>query len=424
MHRTPPGSGESRGPLGGLVPSDVHQHWFMLAPMASESRDARSLSVEGMEALRRGDARAARELFERAIATGAADGDTWFALSLAHDRLGHSAEESAAVDKVLELNPRHLPALIRKGDLYTRRTDRRAATTFYTAAIRIGGAIPDLSADWRGELARIEALCQHNSSAFEEHLLADLTRSGLGTPGTERFGHAMDLLLGRRRIFLQQPRYFHFPELPQIQFYDRAQFPWAGAIERETAAIRKELQGVLARGAGIMPYMQKEADRPAFDNNGLLNDPAWSAFHLIRDGKPVAASAQLCPNTMNALRHLPLCEVKGRTPTVLFSLLRPGAHIPPHNGYLNTRLICHLPLIVPPECALRVGNETRPWREGELTIFDDTIEHEAWNRSSQLRVVLLFDIWRPELSEMERSLVAGMLESIDRFGGNRREWTQ
>jgi aspartyl/asparaginyl beta-hydroxylase (cupin superfamily) len=72
----------------------------------------------------------------------------------------------------------------------------------------------------------------------------------------------------------------------------------------------------------------------------------------------------------------------------------------------------------------RVGNETRPWREGEVVIFDDSIEHEAWNRSQQLRVVLLFDIWRPELTDKERALVATMLESIDRYGGPRREWTQ
>jgi len=124
------------------------------------------------------------------------------------------------------------------------------------------------------------------------------------------------------------------------------------------------------------------------------------------------------------LQRLPLCRIKGRTPTALFSLLRPGAHIPPHHGFLNTRLICHLPLIVPPECALRVGNETRAWREGELVIFDDTMEHEAWNRSAEVRVVLLFDIWRPELTDAERSLVAAMLESIDGFGGPRREWTQ
>jgi aspartate beta-hydroxylase len=102
----------------------------------------------------------------------------------------------------------------------------------------------------------------------------------------------------------------------------------------------------------------------------------------------------------------------------LFSLLRPGVRIPPHHGFTNARLICHLPLIVPSDCgALRVGNESRPWREGELMLFDDSMEHEAWNNSGELRAVLLFDVWRPELSQMERGLVSTMLASIRQAGG-------
>ena len=79
----------------------------------------------------------------------------------------------------------------------------------------------------------------------------------------------------------------------------------------------------------------------------------------------------------------------------LFSVLEPGTHIPPHNGMLNTRLICHLPLIVPPGCRLRVGSETRTVEAGKTMIFDDSMEHEAWNDSGETRVVLLFEIWRP-----------------------------
>lgn len=392
--------------------------------MNAEARDIRSLSIQAMDALRRGDAQAARELFEQAVAMPGADADTWFGLSRACQSLGAHREENAALDRALKLNERHLPALIRKGDLYTQGGDRRAATSYYQAALRLGAAARGLTPEWRAELARIEALCQENAQVYEAHLLGDLTRRGLGTAGTERFGRAVDMILGKRQIYHQQPRYFHFPELPEIELFDRAQFPWVSALEAATPLIRAELQGVLASGAGIEPYLQTKSNRPSFNNVGLLDDLSWSAFHLIKNGEPVPGHAARCPATMEALAQVPLCTVKGRTPTVLFSLLRPGAHIPPHHGYLNTRLICHLPLIVPPQCELRVGNQTHSWREGELVIFDDTIEHEAWNRSSQLRVVLLFDIWRPELTDTERSLVAEMLESIDRLGGARREWTQ
>lgn len=382
------------------------------------------LTSAGFHALQRGEAKIACEHFERATATGAAGADAWFGLSLAHRRLGSAQAERAALDRTLELNPRNVPALIRKGDIYTAQADARAATTFYRAALKIARSMRSTPAEWRAELDRIASLVQGNTRAFEQHLLEDLGRAGLGQSGTERFSRAVDLLLGRRQVYLQQPQVFYFPELPQIEFYDRADFPWAKSLEQDAAAIREELRVVLSAGDRFGPYMQPSADRPAFDNNGLLNDPSWSACHLIRNGEDVAANAALCPITMKALRRLPLCRIPGRTPTALFSLLRPGTHIPPHHGFVNTRLICHLPLIVPPGCALRVGNETRPWKEGELVIFDDTMEHEAWNRSSELRVVLLFDIWRPELTETERSLVSAMLESIDRFGGPRREWSQ
>jgi aspartyl/asparaginyl beta-hydroxylase (cupin superfamily) len=83
-------------------------------------------------------------------------------------------------------------------------------------------------------------------------------------------------------------------------------------------------------------------------------------------------------------------------------MLKAGAHIAAHTGMFNTRLICHLPLIVPPDCRFRVGNEVREWQPGKLMIFNDTIEHEAWNDSAEDRVILIFDIWRPELSDREK----------------------
>jgi aspartyl/asparaginyl beta-hydroxylase (cupin superfamily) len=100
----------------------------------------------------------------------------------------------------------------------------------------------------------------------------------------------------------------------------------------------------------------------------------------------------------------------------LWSLLKPGTHIQPHHGLLNTRLICHLPLIVADNCALRVGAETRAWAPGEMLIFDDSIEHEAWNRGNDTRVILLFEVWRPEIHAEERIALTRLFEAIDQFG--------
>ena len=154
----------------------------------------------------------------------------------------------------------------------------------------------------------------------------------------------------------------------------------------------------------------------------MTGNPDWSAFYLWKDGDLVPENAARCPRTLDALAEVPLCRVKHRSPSILFSLLRPGAHIPPHSGLVNSRLICHLPLIVPPECGFRVGNDVRVPVEGKAWVFDDTMEHEAWNRSDGTRVILLFDVWRPELTEGERTLVAGMFEAIDAYSGQKPAW--
>jgi aspartyl/asparaginyl beta-hydroxylase (cupin superfamily) len=106
----------------------------------------------------------------------------------------------------------------------------------------------------------------------------------------------------------------------------------------------------------------------------------------------------------------------------LFSLLRPGTHIQPHHGLLNTRLICHLPLIAPPGCRLRVGGEVRSVEPGKALIFDDSFEHEAWNDGAETRVVLLFEIWRPEITAKERQALTAMFEAITLYQGAPRDY--
>jgi aspartyl/asparaginyl beta-hydroxylase (cupin superfamily) len=105
----------------------------------------------------------------------------------------------------------------------------------------------------------------------------------------------------------------------------------------------------------------------------------------------------------------------------LMSVLRPGTHIQPHHGMLNTRLIVHVPLVTAPECRLRVGPEVRDWVEGRPLIFDDSFEHEAWNRGPETRAVLLFEIWRPELDAEERAALTRLFETIDRYGPGEAE---
>ena len=184
----------------------------------------------------------------------------------------------------------------------------------------------------------------------------------------------------------------------------------------KTDVIRDELLSVLVEDDKIFhPYVQSDSTRPRRDYGALLDNRGWSAFYLIKSGEVMSEGADRCPETLAALKQTPLTDAPRRTPSVLFSLLRPGVRIPPHTGYTNARLICHLPLIVPGGCGLRVGNETREWKSGEALIFDDSMEHEAWNESAEPRVVLLFDIWRPELTAEERTFIAATLGAVGTY---------
>lgn len=324
--------------------------------------------------------------------------------------------DEAALTERLRTAPRDLSALLAMASLKQAAGDDRAALAFHKTALAVAtqpGArvAPELVPALRNGESFIAAA----QARFAAHLGEALADAGLADGrGGARLRLGLDLLFGRAELFQQQPSMFYFPELPQRQFFARDEFAWVPEVEAATIAIRDELDALMSTDA-FAPYVSGTPDRPR-PANPLLDDPSWSAAYLWQQGEPTTRAAH-CPAAMLALGQAPIPRIARRSPTALFSLLRPGTHIRPHHGMLNTRLICHLPLIAPPGCALRVGNETREWREGELLIFDDSFEHEAWNRGTETRVVLLFEIWRPELSEEERAALTRIFEAIDSYGG-------
>ena len=378
--------------------------------------DARAHARSGIEALRKGDARKARESFERIVAAGQADASAYLGLAYACTGLEDRPAALAAVDHALALEPRNLRALIMKADHLAAAGDARAASSFYRAAVNIAPPADQLPADLRNELERAQAMCGRYAAQFSAYLRERLLARGLvERRSTGRFRDSLDILTGGKTIYFQEPRQYFFPGLPQIQFYDRDDFPWLDEVEAATADIRAELIEILKQESAFKPYVEGNPRLPQTDPQGMLNNPEWSAFYLWKNGAIVPENAARCPKTLSALADVPLARVRNRSPSILFSLLRPGARIPPHTGEVNTRLICHLPLIVPPNCSFRVGNDTRATVEGRAWVFDDTIEHEAWNGSDLTRVILLFEIWRPELTVEERGLVSAMFEAIDAY---------
>ena len=386
------------------------------------SRESR-LTQQGIEALRNNDPRAARAALEQVVAAGVADAAAHLGLGYAHAMLNDDDAAQTAVDCALAQEPRNLRALLLKADLFHRAGDGAASASFYHAVLK---AVPEgtqLKGELQREVGRARAMAGRYQQALEQSIRSTLVDADAKPRAVSaRFAQSVDILLGERQVYLQQPKHYYFPEMPQIQFYSHEQFPWLQQLESAAPEIRDELLAVLRHEADFKPYVQRDPTRPSLASGGMLNNPSWSAFYLWKNGTVVSKHAARCPRTMAAMADVPLTAVPGRSPSVLFSLLRPGAHIPAHTGFVNTRLICHLPLIVPAGCRFRVGNETREWVEGRAWVFDDTIEHEAWNDSDKPRVVLLFEVWQPALTVAEQASVASLFEAIDKQPGGRAEW--
>ena len=217
-------------------------------------------------------------------------------------------------------------------------------------------------------------------------------------------------VLRTTKVWHSQPTHYHYPGLTEREFHPRAHFAWLDELEARTPQIRAEMQAAMASGRSeLVPYIEYQDHEALAQWRALNRNPDWTAIHLIKQGQLNAANAAACPVTMALLAKIPQPVIPGASPNAMFSLLAPQTVIPPHVGINNGRLVCHLPLIVPQGCWLRVGGDTRNWRAGEAIVFDDTVEHEASNPSDQLRVVLIFDVWHPDLTPIECSAIADLI---------------
>lgn len=333
----------------------------------------------------------------------------------AHQR-GDIAAETAAIETAIRADRSNIAAILAMAELKRRLGDARAASSFYRLALGTAANAPSVPAALHPELRRAEHYLVATERAYADHLASQLRSSGIDARNaTPRVAEALRMLMGEQPLYVQQPNMFYFPGLVQRPFFDRADFGWVPELEAATDAIRAELQALVETAADRFgPYVTTSSNRPP-PNNPLLDKPDWGAAWLWKDGAIVEGVEALCPNALAALALAPQPIIPARSPLALFSRLKPGTHIQPHHGMLNTRLICHLPLIVPEGCGLRVGAETRQWREGELTIFDDSFEHEAWNRGTSDRTVMLFEIWRPDIDADEREQLTRIFSAVDNY---------
>ena len=249
-----------------------------------------------------------------------------------------------------------------------------------------GKAVTETTETPRVSAAQLEAIQNTLARAKREH----------GNGSVERICHAMAIAAGLEApVHAESPHQrpeFIFPGLTASAWHDAARFPFVSTLEARWPDILEELHQRLSAKDGFQPYRQ---DRDYFVPHGF-----WKALFFRVGNSWIEENRPLCPRTFQTLETVPrLAEI------AMFSALNPGGHIKPHCGTWNCRITVHLGLIIPPVCEMRVGSEIRPWTAGKCSIFDDSFEHEVWNRSGQTRFILLLDVWHPDLTDLEVSLL-------------------
>lgn len=201
----------------------------------------------------------------------------------------------------------------------------------------------------------------------------------------------------------QRPRNF-LPGLTARPWHEATDFGWTSLVEESAEMIRDELVGLLGEKA-FVPYRRD-----------LALQGEWTTYMLWSFGLPFRDNLIRCPKTAGLLESLPFSLTAGLT---YFSALGPGTRVAPHCGPTNTRLRCHLGVLVPDGCGIRVGSASRSWEEGRCIVFDDSFEHEVWNEGDRHRYVLILDVWHPELTPAEVWAVSEV-ERLSMYTSQRR----
>jgi len=369
------------------------------------------------EALARRDPQSALGLIDQADAIGATHNGT-LNRALALRLLGDFHGALLVLDDALAMQPYDFAALLGKAAMLETIGRAQAAADVYRNALKIAPPRERCPPAILAQIEHADGVVRRHAEALRDHMRAGVAalRDKIDAATLDRFDEGLEIYAGLKRAPRQEPLLLDYPRLPAIPFHDRALFPWLETLEAATPVIRAELDALLASSMEeFAPYIAYPRGAPVNQWGELNHSRKWTSLWLWRDGARQDAVCERCPQTAALLESLPMCRQEGFAPTAVFSALQPHTHIPAHTGSSNVRLLTHLPLILPGPARFRVGNTVRDWKMGEAWVFDDTIEHEAWNDADEMRVILIFDIWNPSLSEGEQALITAMMQAQRSF---------
>lgn len=390
-----------------------------------------ALSLLANLALRAGKMTEAISLCEKAVASRPEDPVLRLNLGMTRIRAGDDDRAISDLRRATEIKPDLAMAHFYAGAVLKRRGEDEAAVAAWCDAFNAEPSLQDLYRHKNAspELQQISLMA--NGVIRDAHRARHLSavapfREQMNDDARKRLDAFLDHFHGLRQVAwadpLQRPTYMYYPGLPARPWYEREEFDWTPGFESSAAAIAEECKSVMRIGEDLEPYLDHIPSAPP-QMRELMGSTQWSSYHLLARGEREEAHCRACPQTDQALRSMPLPVGENQSPEAFFSILKPDTHIPPHFGVANTKVVVHLALIIPDGCALRAGDETRQWSEGQCLIFDDSFEHEAWNKGTGLRAVLITEVWNPGLTQPERDALVAVLAATaewHRYSGGDR----
>jgi aspartate beta-hydroxylase len=380
-----------------------------MAVTSEESRGVRPTTSQDLLArasalLQMGKADESAHLIRRAIAKEPDWAEAHNCLGAALQRLGANDEALACHDKALALAPNLSDALFLRGRALQALGRGAEAIRCYEAVLAQAPSNAQvqfwlataLHASGRTE----EAFVRYRNAASLDPRFAAHMQKALADDAQR---HQASAQAGMQRLNLYiasfltnhgAARMGHYPGLSSAPFHDVARLPGAQALEKNYEAIREEITNLANTD------FQSEAE-------GLKENGEWDVFLFYERGRKNDKNCARCPVITRLIESHN--TVRTQAGLLYVSKLNPGTQIKPHKGPTNVRLRCHLGIKIPDgDCGLTVGGETRRWQQGRCLVFDDSLEHEAWNRTPESRIVLIIDFWHPDLTAAEIAYLEGL----------------